>query len=544
MNRRYLTSSLLAGVLLCLFMADTAAAQYRADGSWYVRGRVGASSYIGDRDNNPDGDFGEITSNQIGFPSLGLDLGYTGRFGFFNGGLALTYMGAPYETINDPVGPGIDEISEESSQWRHTVGLIGQIGFAAEARVNPYVLLGAGATFGSIGVEGEETSLETAFSPIAGLGVDVALNDRIGLFVEARQLATFPDERIDLSAGVEDDDDDFDLLGFYGVGLRINFESAFTEVEVIAVDGPAELETNESGTFTATVNEEEATVPLEYRWEFGDGNTATGLLASHSFSSEGEYQVVFTASNEGSIARDTVMVSVVPPPVPAEVVTLSANPNPADVDQSVSFSANVRGDQPVECNWDFGDGESSTNCNPSHTYAEEGSYTAMLNVSNEFGEDSRSVTVTVEPEVPAFCMEVSELNSVYFARNSSTLTAEGREALGENLEIVSQCANIDVRAVGYAAPGERNPQELSEARAQAVSQYYQDNGISVDRIMTEGSGQPAGMTSKKGAGEQFRRVDCIPTDAETGEPMGGDMMGDEDMMDEDMDMDDDMDMDM
>ncbi len=540
MNRRYLSSSLLLGLLLC-FCASTAAAQYRADGSLYLRARVGASSYIGDRDLNPEGEFGEIP---FGFPSVGLVFGYTGRIGFFNGGIALTYTGAPYEMINSDVGPGVPNIDDESSDWRHTIGVIGQIGFAPQARLNPYVQIGAGATLGSIAVEGEEASYEVAFSPILGLGVDVALNDRIGIFLEARQMGAFPDDKIDLSDGVEEEHDDFDLLGFYGGGLRINFQSAFTAVEVIAVDGPAELETGESGTFTASVNEEEATTPLEYRWEFGDGATATGMLATHSYSAPGDYNVVFTASNEGSMDADTLMVTVVPPPVPAEIVTLSANPNPADVGQQVSFSSNVRGDQPVDCTWEFGDGATSENCNPSHTYEETGEYMATLSVSNEFGEDSRSVTVTVEDEVPAFCMEVTELNSVYFARNSSTLSAEAREALRENLEIVSECENIDVLAAGYAAPGERNGQQLSADRAQTVAQYYQDNGIAADRIQTEGRGTPAGLTTKKGAGEQYRRVDCIPLNAETGQPMGGDMMMDDDMdMDEDMDMDmDDMDM--
>lgn len=523
MNRRFLTSSLLVGLLLCLF-ADTALAQYRADGSLYLRGRVGASSYVGDRDLNPEGEFSYITENLIGFPSLGFDFGYTGRIGFFNGGIALTYMGAQYEMINTPVNEVPDIDPEATSDWRHTVGLVGQIGLAPSKRINPYVQIGAGATLGNI-----NDSYETAFSPIGGLGFDLALNRRVGIFIEARQMLAFPDDKIDLSEGVDEEEHkDFDLLGFYGGGLRINFKSAFTAVEVLATDGPAELETNESGTFTATVNEDRATKPLEYRWDFGDGTTATGLLASHSFSSPGDYQVIFTASNEGSVDRDTLSVSVVPPPVPAEIVTLSANPSPGIMGEPVNFSANIRGDQPVECEWDFGDDGTSTSCNPSHTYDATGTYTAMLNVSNEFGEDSRTITVTVDPAIPAYCMEVTELNSVYFARNSSTLTAEGREALRENLEILSDCENINVNAVGYAAPGERNPQELSEARAMAVSQHYQDNGIGASRIMTEGRGRPAGMTSKKGAGEQYRRVDSVPVNAETGQPMGGDMMDDMD----------------
>lgn len=40
--------------------------------------------------------------------------------------------------------------------------------------------------------------------------------------------------------------------------------------------------------------------------------------------------------------------------------------------------------------WEFGDGETSTEANPIHTYAENGSYTVTLTASNEFGQNSYS----------------------------------------------------------------------------------------------------------------------------------------------------------
>jgi PKD repeat protein len=52
--------------------------------------------------------------------------------------------------------------------------------------------------------------------------------------------------------------------------------------------------------------------------------------------------------------------------------------------------------------WDFGDGATSTNRNPSHTYAVAGTYSARLTASNASGSNSatRSVTVTAPP-IPA-----------------------------------------------------------------------------------------------------------------------------------------------
>jgi outer membrane protein OmpA-like peptidoglycan-associated protein len=283
-----------------------------------------------------------------------------------------------------------------------------------------------------------------------------------------------------------------------------------TPVEVLSVDGPEELETNEQGTFQAEINED-AETPVEARWDFGDGSTGSGMMTTHAFNSEGEYTVTFTASNEANSASQTLTVNVVPPPVPAQVVTLSANPNPGTEGEPVRFSSSVRGDSPVDYEWDFGDGSTAQSTSPTHVYNEPGAYQVTLNVSNDVGQDSRSISVEIEPALAAICTEVTEFNAAFFSFNSSTLTDEGEQALQENLDIVSQCPNLSVRVEGFAAPGERNAQALSEDRAETVAQFYQDDGIASSRITTSGEGMISGQgTSKKGANSQLRRADSIP----------------------------------
>jgi PKD repeat protein len=283
-----------------------------------------------------------------------------------------------------------------------------------------------------------------------------------------------------------------------------------TPVEVLSVDGPEELETNEQGTFQAEINED-AETPVEARWDFGDGSTGSGMMTTHAFNSEGEYTVTFTASNEANSASQTLTVNVVPPPVPAQVVTLSANPNPGTEGEPVRFSSSVRGDSPVDYEWDFGDGSTAQSTSPTHVYNEPGAYQVTLNVSNDVGRDSRSISVEIEPALAAICTEVTEFNAAFFSFNSSTLTSEGEQALQENLDIVSQCPNLSVRVEGFAAPGERNAQALSGDRAETVAQFYQGNGIASSRITTSGEGMVSGQgTSKKGANSQLRRADSIP----------------------------------
>ena len=79
----------------------------------------------------------------------------------------------------------------------------------------------------------------------------------------------------------------------------------------------------------------------------------------------------------------------------------------------------------------------------------------------------------------------------------------------ENLEILLECPNLNVRVEGWSAPGERRPQELSDDRARAVEQFYVDNGVSASRIVSTGMGRSESGSKKEGLA-QFRRVDTIP----------------------------------
>lgn len=278
---------------------------------------------------------------------------------------------------------------------------------------------------------------------------------------------------------------------------------------VESVSGPDTLETNETGTFEASI-QNDADEPLTYTWDFGDGTSGSGLLANHSYSSTGQYDIRFEASNEGGSDSETVSVRVVTPPQPASITSVNATPNPVDEGERVRFSSNVQGDSPVSQSWSFGDGSSAMGQSPTHTYDEPGQYTARLEASNDVGSDSRTVTVRVNRALPEICTTVSELSSAFFERNSSTLTEEARESLQENADILSQCPNLSVRVEGFAAPGERNAQSLSEDRSEAVADFYQNNGVSGNRVMTSGQGQVEGVTSKKGGTRQYRRADSVP----------------------------------
>jgi outer membrane protein OmpA-like peptidoglycan-associated protein len=281
-------------------------------------------------------------------------------------------------------------------------------------------------------------------------------------------------------------------------------------VDITSITAPDSLITNENGAFAIATNEK-AKQPIAVSWSFGDNQTAAGASANHAFATPGTYTVTATASNRKGKSTDTSTATVVVtnPPVPAQIVSIRASNNTPDTETAVTFSASVNGDTPISYAWNFGDGTTSSQASPSHTFAEPGTYTVQLNASNKAGSDSRTMSLTVNWYEAAICREVTEMSSAFFDRNSSVLTAEGTAALNDNLAILAECPNMNVRVEGVAAPGERRPQELSEDRARAVEQFYAENGVPATRMVTIGKGRAEGLTSKKEGLAQYRRVDTI-----------------------------------
>jgi len=277
------------------------------------------------------------------------------------------------------------------------------------------------------------------------------------------------------------------------------------------INTPDTLETGETGNFDATIgNQQDATKPLTYSWDYGDGSSGSGLSTTHKYSSTGQYSILFIASNEGGADSSRASVRVVRPPQPAQITSVNAKPNPVDAGEEVEFTSNVQGDSPISYNWSFGDGNSGSGSSTTHTYESAGQYTVRLEASNNVGQDSRSITMRVKRALPEICMSVSEMNSAFFGRNSSTLTDEAEKNLKENADILSQCPNLKVKVEGFAAPGERNAESLSKDRAKAVADFYSNNGVKGGRISSAGEGRVEGVTTKKGGTREYRRADSIP----------------------------------
>ncbi len=141
-----------------------------------------------------------------------------------------------------------------------------------------------------------------------------------------------------------------------------------------------------------------------WNWEFGDGNNSTEQNPMHIYSTAGSYNVNLTVSNnyssrygiDSKLSTINVFEQVPLLPVADFSSSVTSGNAPLSV-QFIDLSSNA-----AEWNWDFGDGNSSTEQNSMHIYSTAGSYTVNLTVSNENGTDSKLSTINVfEPISPA-----------------------------------------------------------------------------------------------------------------------------------------------
>ncbi len=131
-----------------------------------------------------------------------------------------------------------------------------------------------------------------------------------------------------------------------------------------------------------------------YRWDFGDRTSANGLTASHSYATKGSYQVTLTVTDSGGLTsanRQTVATTDIPP---TARFTFSCTGLTCSFDGSASADPDgtIR-----QYSWYFGDGYSALGSSSAqNTYAQAGSYTVRLDVTDDAGLDAVSEqTVTV-----------------------------------------------------------------------------------------------------------------------------------------------------
>ncbi len=125
---------------------------------------------------------------------------------------------------------------------------------------------------------------------------------------------------------------------------------------------------------------------VSWLWDFGDGSTSANPNPNHIYTIQGNYDVTLTATSNQGCVRSVTLDSI---------VQFNEKPSPDfSVDETLGCTGevfqftNLSSSDAVSYLWDFGDGTTSTNANPSHSYSALGTYTVSLTATNSSGCDS------------------------------------------------------------------------------------------------------------------------------------------------------------
>lgn len=120
-------------------------------------------------------------------------------------------------------------------------------------------------------------------------------------------------------------------------------------------------------------------------WDFGDGTTSTSQNPSHTFSTAGNFTVSLRVVNNDGCATVLTKPSYIN--IANGVVANFTNtvPSVCMANPSVTFTNLSTGPGILTWHWQFGDGGTSTQANPVHTYATQGTFTVSLIAVSPFG---------------------------------------------------------------------------------------------------------------------------------------------------------------
>jgi gliding motility-associated-like protein len=165
------------------------------------------------------------------------------------------------------------------------------------------------------------------------------------------------------------------------------YDTASITINVLPTPEMGYLSSGERGCAPHSVSFMQAVANgIFYSWNFGDGTPISNeTMPSHVYDQAGTFNVSLTAVGAGGCEAtiNTINVVVAEPPV-AEFHSTPAFPIQLSLPNTQVGFINDS-EHGLSYRWDFGDGQLSSEINPSHSYFEPGEYQVSLTVTNEEG---------------------------------------------------------------------------------------------------------------------------------------------------------------
>ncbi len=184
--------------------------------------------------------------------------------------------------------------------------------------------------------------------------------------------------------------------GSSNVTQQINVQSPSAPVAAFTQDktsGPSPL--------TVKFTNQSTGIIASYNWTFGDGTTSLDPNPTHQFVAVGTYNVILSLVGPGGTSFVTRKITVQDPVVPPPVAGFVPDKTSGNIPLTVQFNNQSTG-QITSFSWDFGDGQTSVDKNPTHVFTTAGDFTVKLTAIGPGGQHVAQTKITAikPPDAP------------------------------------------------------------------------------------------------------------------------------------------------
>jgi PKD repeat protein len=243
-------------------------------------------------------------------------------------------------------------------------------------------------------------------------------NKQVTIKVEVYGKITDGTNLTDFEENFEGLDEDADISDILGMDLpdiviamyNVQIKTSEDEYYISYTQGQA---TMQSTTELMNVTHKKEGSTLTFNTQFGEAEEIKNVNVSTTYM-EGSYiSMLFAMMGGGSGLGDAGSFESYTDvaPNPGFSAYAIAEPSAAEVNEEIQFRGNADlGEKPYDYEWDFGDGTSSDEQNPTHKYSEGGIYTVSLTVTDNVDNTTKS-NIAVNVTSQASSIDTNDQNS-------------------------------------------------------------------------------------------------------------------------------------
>lgn len=128
-----------------------------------------------------------------------------------------------------------------------------------------------------------------------------------------------------------------------------------------------------------------------YKWDFGDGTTTTDANPTKEFTKAGTFKVKLTATGQNNTAEALADITVNgPATVPTADFTYSPSSN---LTAPIKITFTNASKNASSYKWDFGDGTTTTDANPTKEFIKAGDYTVKLTATDAKNQTAQKTAI-------------------------------------------------------------------------------------------------------------------------------------------------------